>query len=103
MISVLLLSIEREYILFLEYPGTETRAVLTGVIAYAGLTNSYIKCANNYKRQTHHDTTKHRSGKTNRLTTSTMVAKHVDWIRQIAMKGNCDKHDGIRSLCSYHK
>lgn len=85
-------------LVFLEYPGVEAHAVLTGVMSHAGLTKNNMKCANNYKQQRQkkkrkHDSSNQNGRGANHLTTSTMVAKHLDWIKQVAIKGSCDSDD----------
>ena len=76
----------------------EALAVLTGIISHVGVTNKYMKCANNNKNKPqqvqkmkrNHDSSSHQNSKSaNHLTTSIMVVKHVDWIKQVAMKGSC--------------
>ena len=93
--------------IFSEYPGIKTHSVLTGVISHAELTKKYMKCANNYnqqqqqKKKRKHDSS-HQSGRSaNHLTTSTMAAKHLDWIKQVAIKGSCNSYDGGTMFLRY--
>ena len=84
----------------LEHQGFEALAVLTGIISHVGVTNKHMKCANNNKpkpKQLQKKKRKHESSSpaqnknsATHLTTSTMVVKHVDWIKQVAMKGSCN-------------
>ena len=84
----------------LEHEGKTTIAVLTGIISHTGVTNKHMKCADNNKpkpKQLQKKKRKHESSSpaqnensATHLTTSTMVVKHVDWIKQIAMKGSCN-------------
>ena len=73
--------------------------MLTGIISQSGVSNKHMKCANINKpkrKQLQKNKRKHDSSSTqnqnsaNHLTTSTMVVKHVDWIKQVAMKGSCN-------------
>ena len=83
-----------------DHEGKATIAVLTGIISHAGVTNKHMKCANNNKpkpKQLQKKKRKHESSSSTQtrnsathLTTSTMVVEHVDWIKQIAMKGSCN-------------
>ena len=83
----------------LEHQGFEALAVLTGIISHVGVTNKHMKCANNNKhkpqqvqkkKRKHDSSSMQNSNSANHLTTSTMVVKHVDWIKQVAMKGSCN-------------
>ena len=84
----------------IDHEGKATIAMLTGIISHAGVTNKHMKCANNnkpkpkqlQKKKRKHESSspaQHKNSATH-LTTSTMVVKHVDWIKQIAMKGSCN-------------
>jgi hypothetical protein len=93
--------------IFSEYPGIETHAVLTGVISHAGLTKKNMKCANNYnqqqqqKKKRKHESSDQNGRSASHLTTSTMVAKHLDWIEQVAIKGSCNSYDGGTMFMRY--
>ena len=67
-----------------------------------------MKCANNYnqqqqqkKKKRKHESSDQSGRSANHLTTSTMVAKHLDWIKQVAIKGSCNSYDGGTMFMRY--
>ena len=81
----------------------ECISVLTGIITpCTGMSNKHMKCANNNKpkpkqlqkkKRKHESSSAQNKNSATHLTTSTMVVKHVDWIKQIATKGSCNLVD----------
>ena len=99
--------------IFIEHPGAETYAALTGVISHSGMTDRNMKCAKDNQQEQKKDeqgknkrnpdsALSNRKGRSaTHLTTSLMVAKHVDWIKQVAMKGSCnpyENHGAIKEI-----